>query len=259
VRIVFCNPFGTDAYDELVLGSLSPYVRPDTEVVVSHLQGVPRNIDYFLPKHLIETEIFRQVLAADEDGVDAFVVGCCYDPGVAVARELTDMPVVGPLEASVLLSRYVGHRFSVVTDHSKAAPALEDLIRVYGVDRNCRSVTVIDWYVEDMVRDPAAVARDAVSRCARVLEEDGSECVVLGCTIIAACIEREVLRGTVDLGGLPIVNPNVMAVKVAEMLADLRAVGQYRIARSGYYQRHDQRDPAEASEVRRVLGRGGPA
>jgi hypothetical protein len=30
--------------------------------------------------------------------------------------------VIGPLEASVLLSRLFGHSFAVVTDHRKAVP-----------------------------------------------------------------------------------------------------------------------------------------
>src|SRR5918998_84249 len=212
MRLRFCNPFGTPAYDAIVRESLEPYLRA---------------------------------------GTDAFVVGCCYDPGVAVARELTDMPVVGPLEASVLYSRFFGHRFSVVTDHRKAVPELENLVRLYGIEANCRSVRAIDWYVENMVEDPSAVAHDAAERCRRVLDEDGAECVVLGCTIIAACLEREILRGAEELATLPIVNPNVMAVKAAELLADLRTVGQYRISRRGYYQRHEQHDPSEAEEVRR--------
>lgn len=256
MRIRFCNPFGTDAYDELVRESLQPYLRGETEVEFTHLENCPRNIDYYLPKHLMEVEVFREVVRADRDGVDAFVVGCCYDPGVAVARELTDMPVVGPLEASVLLSRFFGHRFSVVTDHRKAVPELEDLVRLYGIEANCRSVRAIDWYVADMVTDPGAVARDAFKRCQRVLEEDGAECVVLGCTIIAACFEREILRGAEELATLPILNPNVLAVKTAELLADLRAAGQYRISRRGFYQRAEQHDPDEAEEVwRRFMDR----
>jgi allantoin racemase len=259
VRIRFCNPFGTDVYDGLVRESVEPYLRAGTEVEFTHLENCPRNIDYYLPKHLMEVEVFREVVRADREGVDAFVIGCCYDPGVAVARELTDMPVVGPLEASVLLSRFFGHRFSVVTDHRKAVPELEDLVRLYGIEANCRSVRAIDWYIEDMVNDPGAVARDAFERCRQVLEEDGAECVVLGCTIIAACLEREILRGAEELAALPVVNPNVLAIKSAELLADLRAAGQYRISRRGFYQRAEQHDADEAEAVwRRYMEREAP-
>ena len=247
-RILFLNPFGTSRFDELVHSTLTPYLRADTEVEIRHLTGCPRNIDYYVPKHLVEVEVLRAVADADREGFDAFVIGCCYDPALTQARELTDMPVVGPLEASVLLARLFGHRFSVVTDHRKAVPELEDRVRLYGVEPNCRSVRAIDWYVENMVEDPDAVARDAYERCAATMEEDRSEAVVLGCTIIAACYERAVLAGSAR-GDLAIVNPNVMAVKVAELFADLRAVGQYRISRAGYYQRHADHDPVEAREV----------
>jgi allantoin racemase len=248
-RICFLNPFGTDQFDELVRETLEPSLQSGTAVEIRHLENCPRNIDYYVPKHLVEVEVLRAVREAERDGFDAFVIGCCYDPALTQARELTDMPVIAPLEASVLLSRLFGHRFSVVTDHRKAVPELEDRVRLYGVEPNCRSVRAIDWYVDDMVGDPDAVARDAYARCLEVMDADRAEAVVLGCTIIAACYERAVLRGERELATAAIINPNVMAVKVAELFAGLRAAGQYRISRTGYYQQHAQHDPEEAREV----------
>jgi allantoin racemase len=252
-RICFLNTFGTEQYDDLVRSTLEPYLRSDTTVDITHLTGCPRNLDYFVPKHLVETAVLRAVLEADEAGYDGFVIGCCYDPGLTQARELTDMPVVGPLEASVSLARPFGHRFSVVTDHWKAVPELEDRVRLYGLEANCRSVSAIDWYVDDMVSDPTAVARDAHNQCMKVMERDGAEAVVLGCTIVAACYEKAQMDGSLDLAPAPIINPNVMAVKVAELLADLRSVGQYRISRRGYYQQHAAHDPIEAQQVLDLL------
>jgi allantoin racemase len=252
-RICFLNPFGTDQFDGLIRETLDPYLRPETDVEIAHLENCPRNIDYYVPKHLVEVEVLRAVVQADRDGFDGFVIGCCYDPALTQARELTDMPVVAPLEASVLLARLFGHRFSVVTDHRKAVPEIEDRVRLYGIEANCRSVHAIDWYVDAMVRDPDAVARDAYERCVAAMEADRAEVVVLGCTIIAACYERAVLGGARELAQEAIVNPNVLAVKVAELFADLRAAGQYRISRRGYYQQHAQHDAEEAAEVLELL------
>jgi allantoin racemase len=146
-----------------------------------------------------------------------------------------------------------GHRFAVVTDHSKAVPELEDLIRIYGLEANCRSVSAIEWYVTDMLEAPAAVALDAYNRCREVIERERAEVVVLGCTIVAACYEQAILRGAHELSDLAILNPNLIAVKTAELLADLRAAGQYRISRRAYYRQHHQHDPAEAAEVLEAL------
>jgi allantoin racemase len=252
-RICFLNPFGTGAYDSLIEGTVTPSLRPGTELVIRHLVDYPANMDYYVPKHLAEVGVLRAVLAAERDGFDAFVIGCCYDPALTQARELTSMPVIGPLEASVMLARLFGHRFSVVTDHFKAVPELEDRVRVYGLESNCRSVSAIDWYITDMVGDPDAVARDAYTACKAVIERDQAEAVVIGCTIVAACYERAVLNGATELADITIINPNLMAIKVAELFADLNAVGQYRISRRGYYQQHSQHSLAESEEILALL------
>jgi allantoin racemase len=252
-RICFLNPFATDDYDAIIEETLTPSLRPGTEVEIRHLSDAPRNLDYYVPKHLAEVAVLKSVLVAERDGFDAFVIGCCYDPALTQARELTSMPVVAPLEASVLLSRYFGHRFSVVTDHRKAVPEIEDRVRLYGLESSCRSVSAIDWFVDDMIGDPAAVARDADARCAAVMERDNSEVVVLGCTIIAACYEQTLIRSPGTLPERAIINPNLIAVKVAELLADLREVGQYRMSRTGYYQQHAEHDAAEAASILTAL------
>jgi allantoin racemase len=246
-RIAFINPFGTPIFDEIIRTTLVPYAAEGTTVDVVHLEGVPANIDYYYPKHLMELRIFEAVRGLERDGYDAAVVGCCYDPGVKVARELVDMPVVGPLEAAMNHASYFGHDFVVVTDHRKAVPWLEDVVRLHGA-QNCKGVRCIDWYVTDMVKDPAAVAADAVRTCAIARAEVGAEVAILGCTIIGGCVEGEIRR-TGEHASEPILNPNLLALKAAETLADLWRQGKYAISRTGFYQKHEQHDPAEAAEV----------
>ncbi len=260
-RIAFINPFGTPAYDAIIEETLIPYAGPGTTVDVIHLEGVPADIDYYYPTHLMEVAIVRMVRRLEEEGYDAVVVGCCYDPGVKVARELVDIPVVGPLEAAMNHASYFGHRYTVVTDHRKAVPWLEDLVRLHGA-ANCRGVRAIDWYVADMILDTSAVADDAAARSLKALDEDGSEVIILGCTIIAGCLEREIMT-TGRHRELPILNPNLLALKAAETLADLHRAGKYAISRAGQYQRHEQHDRAAAAEVWRRwqlvdLGEQGP-
>ncbi len=248
-RIAFINPFGTPVYDDIIRETLLPYASALVDVV--HIEGAPANIDYYWPKHLIEVAVLEQVMRLEEAGYDAIVIGCCYDPGVRVARELVDVPVVGPLEAAMNMASYFGHSYTIVTDHRKALPYLEDLVRVYG-GANCRGVRCIDWFVADMVRDPPRVADDAAATCLAALDEDGSEVVILGCTIIGGCLEREI-RATGRHADLPILNPNLLALKTAETLADLRRLGKYTLSRRGYYQKQTQHpdQAAEFEEVRR--------
>ena len=249
MRICFLNPFGTPAYDQIIEEALRSALRPGTDLEVRHLESGPRNIDYYAPKQLVQVEILKAALQIQADLFDALVIGCCYDPALAEARELLDIPVIGPLESSAALSRMFGHRYAVVTDHHKAVPEIYDRLRVYGMDANLITVEAVGWFVDDMALDPVAVARDAQRALSEVLERTGAETAVVGCTIVSACYELALIRGQMESVPLSVINPNVIAIKAAEMFADLYEAGQYRISRAHYYQRLADHDPTEAAQV----------
>jgi Asp/Glu/hydantoin racemase len=248
-RIAFINPVGVADYDAQMERTLAPFVSPDTQLDVLHFEGVPEDIAFYLPKHIIELGLLEMAPVLESAGYDAIIVGCCYDPGVRVAREVVDIPVIGPMEAATNLSAYFGHRFSIVTDSPKTAAWIDDLMRSYGAS-NCRGIHAIDWHVPDMLADPIGVTQATWRTVDRALERDGTDVAVIGCTTIAACIEDAI---AVDSGyrDVPCVNPSTAALQVAEALGRLRGLGRYRLARSGYYRRHDSANRAEAEEVRR--------
>ncbi|MCA4134825.1 aspartate/glutamate racemase family protein [Arthrobacter sp. M4] len=248
-RICFLNPFGTDRYDDLIKEVLSSSLRDTTELDIWHLHAGPRNLDYYAPKQVVQVEILRAAKAAEAAGYDALVIGCLYDPALTEARELVKIPVIGPLEASTAQARMFGHRYAIVTDHHKAVPELEDRLRIYGTEANCRSVEAVGWFVDDMVKDTDAVATDTYAVAQEALKRTGAEAILIGCTIVSACYELAVQRGRTELADLPVINPNLIAVKTAEMFADMNKAGQYRIARNAYYQNLADHNPAEADDV----------
>jgi allantoin racemase len=202
----------------------------------------------------MEAVLFEHVMQAEEKGFDAVIVGCCYDPGVRVARELVDIPVIGPMEASLQMAGYHGYNYTVVTDHHKAAPWIEDVIRLSGLDGKYQGIRTIEWYIRDMINDPDAVARDTIARCEEVVKETHVDTIVMGCTIVAACFQRYLMKG-----GRPprfaIMNPNLMALKMAESLADLKQMGGYHISRAGFYEQPNGFYGDEFRQARKDFGR----
>ena len=252
MRICFLNPFGTPAYNQLIRDVLRPTLQAATEVEVRNLEIVPENIDYYAAKHLVEVGIMKAAVQAEADGFDAFVIGCCYDPALTQCRELVNIPVVGPLEASIANSRPFGHRYAIVTDHHKAVPEIADRVRLYGQEANCKAVTSVGWYIDDMIKDPAAVAAAAYDASVRVMKETGAETIVIACTVVSACYEITA-AGDPDLSGISVIDPNVMAVKQAEMLAGLNAAGRYRMSRCGYYEQLEAHSKEQAAELSFIL------
>lgn len=238
-RINFINPFGTTAYDALIQETLSHYAMEGTRLDVTHLDACPADMDYFYPKHIVEASLLDAIKQSEEDGYDAVISGCCYDPAVMVARELVDIPVVGPFEACLSVLSYYGRTGVIVTDHVKAGSQMKDNVKLYGASDRVLGLDVINWYVRDMVNDTGAVARDVIDVTAKSIERTGAEAVILNCTIIAASYQKYLMNGGKP-APFPILNPNLMALTMAESLAHLRQKGAYGISRLGYYMKpHD--------------------
>jgi allantoin racemase len=254
-KINFINPFGTSRYNELIAETLTPYLASGSELVVTNTTKCPENIDYYYSKHIIEEAVFEEVIHAEKQGFDAVIVGCCYDPGVRVARELVDIPVIGPLEATMKYAQYFGHDYVLVTDHHKAVPYLRDLVMVYGESTHCRDVASINWFVTEMIKAPHEVAQDAMRASEEIMAAKGAEAAILGCTIISASYEKWI-RETGGQRNHSILNPNVFALKMAESLAELQRMGIYEINRTGFYQQLQQRNKEEFAQVRELFARG---
>lgn len=250
-RINFINPFGSVSYDEIIAKTLANYRADGTEVVVTHLTNCPPDIDFFYSKHMIEQSLYEGVMRSEEAGFDAVIVGCLYDPGVRVARELVDIPVVGPLEASFQMAANFGHSTMVLTDHRKAVPYIYDEARMRGQGATVRGVEAIDWFVKDMIHDREAVANDVVRLSREAARKFGAETVIMGCTIIAAIYQEYLMIGG-EPAEVPILNPNLMALKMAEGLADLHQKGAYQLARTGYYMKPTGHFEQEFRRARKI-------
>jgi allantoin racemase len=234
LKINFINPFGTTAYDQLIEETLSHYASEGTELVVTHLDACPADMDYFYPKHIVEAALLDAIKDAEDSGFDAVISGCCYDPGVMVARELVDIPVIGPFEASLNLLSYYGRTAVIVTDHTKAGTQMKDNVKLYGASDRVLGLDVINWYVRDMVNDTESVAQDVIKVTADSIARTGAEAVILNCTIIAASYQKYLMGGGKP-APFPILNPNLMALTMAEAMANLKRKGAYQISRLGYY------------------------
>jgi allantoin racemase len=247
-RIAFISPTSVADANPSRFDMLRLFADADTVLEMFHLSSVPGDILYYLPKHIIELALLEVIPNLETEGFDAAIIDCCYDPGVRISRELVNMPVVGPLEASINLASYFGHSFSILTDSRKVASWISDLVRLYG-NGQCLGVHSLDWDPCEMVQNSTSVAGRTAKMIESILENDGSEIVLIGCTTIALCLELEIER-TGQWKDLPFVNPTALALKTAESLAHLYQLGRYNISRRGFYSRHDESDPIESREVR---------
>ncbi|MCD6262889.1 aspartate/glutamate racemase family protein [Candidatus Bathyarchaeota archaeon] len=177
--------------------------------------GTP-HLEYEFYEHLAIHRIIEKTVRAERDGYDAVVIGCFYDPGLREARELVRIPVVGVCEASLqVASSLTAGKFSILVGRRKWIPKMADNVRNYGFESRIASWRVLNLTVPDMrdkEKTQAAILREARA----AVEEDLAECVVLGCTGMAG----QAKKAQEELG-IPVLDPVLMGLKVAEMRAIL--------------------------------------
>lgn len=74
----------------------------------------------------------------------AVLLACFGEPGLAAAREISPVPVIGLLEASVLSALQLGARFAIVTPGRRWPRMIEDVLHDLGAERHCLEITPVE-------------------------------------------------------------------------------------------------------------------
>ena len=104
-------------YTELLTENFNRIKRNDTVLGWKYVKSLKRATDtvisYFI--QLNKTDIIECFYEAAKEGYDGAMVACSGDPGVYEAREITDIPIVGPMEAALFTACMYGYKYGIVT------------------------------------------------------------------------------------------------------------------------------------------------
>lgn len=214
MRILVINPNTTEAMTRDIEAEARRYAHPETELEATSPAWGPASIEGHFEEELSAVATLETIAERGHE-FDGIALACYGDPGLYAARELSPVPVVGIAEASMLMACMVAHTFSVVTILPRFRPALEDVVRRYGLDERCASVRSTSLAVLDIERDPDAARREIAAEGQRAVAEDGAEAICLGCAGMGPldkAVEAEV--------GVPVIDGVAAAVKMLEGIAD---------------------------------------
>jgi allantoin racemase len=157
---------------------------------------------------------------------DAAVLGGFADPGLTAAREVADIPVVGPGEACVHFACLLGARFGIVTLMESNIPVIKANIQSIGLAHRCAAIRPIGIPIQQLAKDPDRAVRRIIEEGERTLD-DGADVVVLGCFGFSLL---DVAPRMSSQLGVPVVDPFYISVKTAEALV----LGGYKVSRRTY-------------------------
>ena len=187
--------------------------EPSTNLVGTGFDCGVNSIEYEFYEHLAAHKVIEKTVAAEKNGFHAVVIGCFYDPGLHVARELVKMPVVGVCEASLhVASMICAGKFSVLVGQRKWIPKLVDNVKHYGLESRIASWRSINLTVQEINMNREEAEATLIRQARSAIEEDLAECIILGCTQMASYakkLEKELK--------VPVLNPVLIGLKVAEL------------------------------------------
>ena len=195
--------------------------RYGTAVTVKEVGQGPLSIESTIESDISVGPMLEKLLEIRSEGsYDAVIIGCAGDPGLAAARELMDIPVIGPAESSYHFACMIADRFSIMTPLTagKASDSrVRARLREMGLEGRLASVVFSQTSIAEMWGKNKDVIISELSVGVEDARRKGAGCVVLGCMSMAFLLIDEVV-GTRDV---PIVNPLKTAIKTAEMFVDL--------------------------------------
>jgi allantoin racemase len=198
-------------------------VRPGTTVTVEEVGEGPLSIESAIEEYMSIGPMLKRLYQLREaKRYDAIIIGCAGDPGLRAARELMDIPIIGPAEASYLFACMIADRFSVISPMQAGVSSADDLVsrtREMGLVNRLASVEFVEMPITEMWGDDSSLVIKQATKAIEKAKEKGAGCVVLGCMSMAF----RTVNTSWDNVGIPVVNPLKVAIKTAEIFVDLGA------------------------------------
>lgn len=227
MKLLVLNPNTSTAITDRLMAAARPAAATGTEL---QALTAPRGFPYIATRAeaQIAGAIALDMLAEHADGCDAAIIAAFGDPGLAAAREMFDMPVVGMAEAAMLTACMLGRRFAIVTFAQALGPWYADCVASHGLTGRLAGIRMLDGAFASVADVQGEKEALLVELANRAVVEDEADVVILAGAPLAGLAAK--VRDRIPV---PVVDQMAAAVKQAEALVTLGV----RKATAGTYRR----------------------
>lgn len=179
MKILLLNPNTTQSMTDNMAAIARAAVGDLAEIIpVTAIKGFP----YIASRAeaQIAGGLVLEMIAEHSDDIDAVVIAAFGDPGLAGARELFDLPVVGMAEAAVMTAALLGDTFAVVTFSPLMTRWYSDCVQVTGMATRFKGVhtpEVAPTQLDDVQTD---LRNDLITLAGTAARQHQADVVILG-------------------------------------------------------------------------------
>ncbi|ART62877.1 aspartate/glutamate racemase family protein [Kushneria marisflavi] len=188
--ICVINPNTSTAMSEGIATSARRVSRGDILMLTS--RHGPASLEGHFDEAIAVPGLLERIIETEqgETRVDGYLIACFGDPGLAAAREVASVPVMGVAEAGMQMATMVARRFSVVTTLGRTLPIAERLLHEYGKRERCAGLHACELPVAAFESDDDSVYETLLAACREALSTDDSDAILLGCAGMSELAER---------------------------------------------------------------------
>ncbi|MCQ2560729.1 MAG: aspartate/glutamate racemase family protein [Clostridia bacterium] len=216
MKIKIINPNTTWDMTESIRKMAESVCDPGTEIIAVSPTIGPASIEGYVDEYMSAIGVVDEVIKGEKEGCDAYIIACFGDPGLEAAREATDKPVLGIAESAMTVAKVIAPYFSVLSVLDRSRKMTDDLVIAYGCRDYCRSVRSTGLEVLEFGRNPEKGLAALIEQGKKAVNEDGAECILLGCAGFVDFVEA--LNKEL---GVPVLDGVSPAVKLAEAYVKL--------------------------------------
>lgn len=216
VRIIV--PANTEVFNERMRAAVEPVVPPDVEYDVKNITRGNNCIEnrYNLAENAMG--VIELVKQTEEEGFDGIFVTDFDMCGVAPAREVVDIPVIGGFRASAYTAMMLSERFTIITILDSTVGMQREHVKTFGLMENFASIRSINCPVHDLSNTEEVIAMVNMA-CELAIEYDGAQSFILGCTGFIGVAEKVSKMLSDKYGGyIPVMDPNMTAFSYLMLL-----------------------------------------
>ena len=216
MKIKIINPNTTLEMTESIRKMAESVCDSDTELLVVSPETGPASIEGYVDEYMAALGVVDEVIKGDKENCDAYIIACFGDPGLQAAREATDKPVLGIAESAMSVAKVIAPYFSILSVLDRSVKVTDDLVGAYGCKEFCRSIRSTGLDVLEFGKNPEKGLEALIEQGKKAINEDGAECILLGCAGFIDFVEAM----NKELG-VPVLDGVSPAVKLAEAFVKL--------------------------------------
>jgi Asp/Glu/hydantoin racemase len=215
MRLLLINPNISAGITDIMAAEARRSASPTTEIATATARFgalyIENRVEAAVAAHAV-----LEVLAEHGPDAEGAIVAAFGDPGLAAARELSDIPVVGLCESALLMAHPLGRRCSIVCLTRRLRTWYMESAAEHGLAGRLASVRALDVPIADIVSAKDDLRERLVEECLRAVEEDEAEVIILGGGPLAG-----LAREAADRIPVPTLDGVSCAVRLAEALVAL--------------------------------------